>query len=128
MKKIVLIEDDADLFSLLKYNLEKEGFAVAGTQTGRGAIELCRRDCLFFSRLFLCSEASVELLRLLDRHRARPKRPMLDGPNGWFRRTESNPLKRGWSLNPRGILARLRVNACRDVTARLGWPNRRRFR
>jgi DNA-binding response OmpR family regulator len=44
MKKIVLIEDDADLFALVKYNLEKEGFAVAGSQTGRGAIELCRRE------------------------------------------------------------------------------------
>lgn len=40
MKKIVLIEDDTDLFALLKYNLEKEGFAFAGTQTGKGAIEL----------------------------------------------------------------------------------------
>ena len=28
MKKIVLIEDDSDLFALLKYNLEKEGFAI----------------------------------------------------------------------------------------------------
>ena len=27
MKKILLIEDDTDLFSLLKYNLEKEGFS-----------------------------------------------------------------------------------------------------
>jgi DNA-binding response OmpR family regulator len=44
MKKIVLIEDDADLFALLKYNLEKEGFALVGSQTGRGAIELCRRE------------------------------------------------------------------------------------
>jgi DNA-binding response OmpR family regulator len=44
MKKIVLIEDDADLFALVKYNLEKDGFAVAGSQTGRGAIELCRRE------------------------------------------------------------------------------------
>ena len=44
MKKIVLIEDDADLFALLKYNLEKEGFAMAGSQTGRGAIDLCRRE------------------------------------------------------------------------------------
>ena len=35
MKKILLIEDDADLFSLLKYNLEKEGFAMTGSQTGR---------------------------------------------------------------------------------------------
>jgi DNA-binding response OmpR family regulator len=43
MKKIVLIEDDADLLTLLKYNLEKEGFAVTGSQTGKGALELCRR-------------------------------------------------------------------------------------
>jgi DNA-binding response OmpR family regulator len=44
MKKIVLIEDDSDLFSLLKYNLEKEGFQLVGSQTGKGAIELCRRE------------------------------------------------------------------------------------
>jgi len=35
MKKILLIEDDADLFALLKYNLEKEGYALAGSQTAR---------------------------------------------------------------------------------------------
>ncbi|MDQ6663000.1 MAG: response regulator transcription factor [Acidobacteriota bacterium] len=44
MKKIVLIEDDADLYALLQYNLEKEGFGVAGSQTGKGALELCRRE------------------------------------------------------------------------------------
>jgi DNA-binding response OmpR family regulator len=44
MKKIVLIEDDADLFALLKYNLEKEGYALAGSQTGKRAIDLCRRE------------------------------------------------------------------------------------
>jgi DNA-binding response OmpR family regulator len=44
MKKILLIEDDADLFSLLKYNLEKEGFSLTGQQTGKGAIELCRQE------------------------------------------------------------------------------------
>lgn len=44
MKKIVLIEDDADLLALLKYNLEKEGFTLAGSQTGKGAVELCRRE------------------------------------------------------------------------------------
>jgi DNA-binding response OmpR family regulator len=44
MKKILLIEDDADLFALLKYNLEKEGFALVGTQTGKGALDLCRRE------------------------------------------------------------------------------------
>ena len=44
MRKIVLIEDDSDLYALLKYNLEKEGFAMAGAQTGKGAIDLCRRE------------------------------------------------------------------------------------
>jgi DNA-binding response OmpR family regulator len=43
MKKILLIEDDTDLFSLLRYNLEKEGFSMTGLQTGKGAIELCRQ-------------------------------------------------------------------------------------
>src|SRR5450432_120813 len=42
-KRILLIEDDGDLYSLLKYNLEKEGFSLAGSQTGRGALDLCRR-------------------------------------------------------------------------------------
>lgn len=44
MQKIVLIEDDADLFQLLKYNLEKEGFRFTGAQTGKGALELCRHE------------------------------------------------------------------------------------
>ena len=44
MKKIVLIEDDADLFSLIQYNLVKDGFAFAGSQTGKGAMELCLRE------------------------------------------------------------------------------------
>lgn len=44
MKKVLLIEDDADLYSLIQYNLEKEGFQFAGSQTGRGAIDLCRRE------------------------------------------------------------------------------------
>jgi len=43
-KKVVLIEDDTDLFQLLRYNLEKEGFLFAGTQTGKGAIEMFRRE------------------------------------------------------------------------------------
>ena len=43
MKKILLIEDDADLLSLLRYNLEKEGFSMTGLETGKGALELCRQ-------------------------------------------------------------------------------------
>src|SRR3954466_11300700 len=44
MRKIALIEDDSDLYALLKYNLEKEGFLLVGSQTGKGAIEMCRRE------------------------------------------------------------------------------------
>lgn len=44
MKKILLIEDDADLFSLIQYNLEKEGFQFVGSKTGKGALDLCRRE------------------------------------------------------------------------------------
>ena len=44
MKKIAVIEDDADLYSLLQYNLEKEGFIMVGSKTGKGALELCRRE------------------------------------------------------------------------------------
>jgi DNA-binding response OmpR family regulator len=44
MRKIALFEDDADLYALLKYNLEKEGFFLVGLQTGRGAVDLCRRE------------------------------------------------------------------------------------
>src|SRR6185436_11221564 len=43
MKKILIIEDDADLFSLLKYNITKEGFSLTGLQTGKGALEVCRQ-------------------------------------------------------------------------------------
>jgi DNA-binding response OmpR family regulator len=43
MKKILLIEDDADLFSLLKYNITKEGYTLTGSQTGKGALELCKQ-------------------------------------------------------------------------------------
>ena len=35
MKKIVLIEDDSDLCALLQYNLEKEGFQIAESKTGK---------------------------------------------------------------------------------------------
>jgi len=44
MKKIVLIEDDTDLYNLVQYNLDKEGFQVVGSQSGKGALDLCRRE------------------------------------------------------------------------------------
>lgn len=44
MPKIVVIEDDPDIFELLRYNLTSEGFSFAGAQTGANALELCRLE------------------------------------------------------------------------------------
>jgi len=43
MRKIVIIEDDADLIALLRYNLQKEGFKCVDAQTGKGALDICRQ-------------------------------------------------------------------------------------
>jgi DNA-binding response OmpR family regulator len=70
MKKIVLIEDDADLYSLIQYNLEKEGFTMAGSQTGRGAIELCRRERpdLIILDIMLPDSDGLEICRAIRNH------------------------------------------------------------
>ena len=44
MKKILVVEDDSDLLTLLQYNLEKEGFSAKTVATGRDAIRECRKE------------------------------------------------------------------------------------
>jgi two-component system phosphate regulon response regulator PhoB len=70
MKKIVLIEDDTDLYSLIQYNLEKEGFTMAGAQTGKGAIELCRRERpdLIILDIMLPDSDGLEICRAIRNH------------------------------------------------------------
>jgi DNA-binding response OmpR family regulator len=70
MRKIALIEDDADLYALVKYNLEKEGFAVIGAQTGRGVIELCRRERpdLILLDVMLPDSDGLELCKAFRQH------------------------------------------------------------
>ncbi|MGH9770504.1 MAG: response regulator, partial [Candidatus Acidiferrales bacterium] len=70
MKKIALVEDDPDLFALLKYNLEKEGFAVAGTQTGKGALDLCSREQpdLLLLDIMLPDSDGLEICRQVRAH------------------------------------------------------------
>lgn len=70
MKKILLIEDDADLYALIRYNLEKEGYAVAGSQTGKGAIELCRREkpSLVILDIMLPDADGLEICRAIRTH------------------------------------------------------------
>lgn len=70
MKKILLLEDDADLFALLKYNLEKEGFTFTGLQTGRGAVEFCRRERpdLILLDVMLPDSDGLDLCKMIRRH------------------------------------------------------------
>ncbi len=70
MKKIVLIEDDADLFTLIKYNLEKEGFTVAGAKTGSAALDLCRRERpdLLLLDIMLPDSDGLEICRKVRSH------------------------------------------------------------
>lgn len=70
MKKIALIEDDADLYSLLQYNLEKEGYAVVGAQTGKGAVELFRRERpdLIILDIMLPDSDGLEICRRVRAH------------------------------------------------------------
>ncbi len=70
MKKIVLIEDDADLYALLKYNLEKEGFALTGAHTGKGAVELCARERpdLIVLDIMLPDSDGLDICRRLRKH------------------------------------------------------------
>ena len=70
MKKILLIEDDSDLFTLLKYNLEKEGFNVVGAQTGKGALEFCRREKpgLILLDIMLPDSDGLEICRAIRNH------------------------------------------------------------
>ncbi len=70
MRKIVLIEDDADLFHLIQYNLTKEGFAFAGAQTGKGALDLCLREKpdLVILDIMLPDSDGLEICRAIRAH------------------------------------------------------------
>jgi len=70
MRKIALIEDDADLFALVKYNLEKEGFAFVGAQTGRGVVDLFRREKpdLILLDIMLPDSDGLEICKAIRQH------------------------------------------------------------
>jgi DNA-binding response OmpR family regulator len=70
MKTVALIEDDADLFALLKYNVEKEGFRFVGLQTGKGALDMCRRENpdVVILDIMLPESDGIEICRGLRTH------------------------------------------------------------
>jgi DNA-binding response OmpR family regulator len=78
-RKIAVIEDDADLLALLKYNLEREGFQVAGSDRGGGAIELCLRERpdLVLLDIMLPDADGLEICKLLRHHPQLARTPVI---------------------------------------------------
>src|SRR3954452_4327134 len=70
MRKIALIEDDADLYALVKYNLERDGFSVVGSQTGRGVMDLFRRERpdLILLDIMLPDSDGLEICKQIRQH------------------------------------------------------------
>jgi DNA-binding response OmpR family regulator len=69
-KKVVLIEDDADLYELIRYNLAKEGFQVSGSRTGKESVEICERSRpdLILLDVMLPDSDGFEICRKLKAH------------------------------------------------------------
>lgn len=70
MKKIALFEDDSDLYTLLQYNLDREGFKMVGSQTGKDAIDVCLREQpdLIILDIMLPDIDGLELCRRMRSH------------------------------------------------------------
>lgn len=70
MKTIALIEDDPDLQELLRYNLEREGYAFAGSKTGENAVEflLGVRPDLILLDIMLPGSDGLEICKKVRAH------------------------------------------------------------
>jgi len=78
-KKIVLVEDDVDLHALLKYNLEKEGFQIVGSHTGKGVVDLCVREKpdLIVLDIMLPDADGLDLCKRLRNHAELQATPLI---------------------------------------------------
>ena len=78
-KRVVLIEDDADLFELVRYNLSKEGYEVAGARTGKDSVKLCEsaRPDLILLDVMLPDSDGFEICRKLKAHHSLSEVPVI---------------------------------------------------
>ena len=79
MKKVLLIEDDPDLYELVKYNLQKAGFQFVGSNTGQGAIDLCSRERpdLILLDIMLPDSSGLEICERVRRHESLAAIPII---------------------------------------------------
>jgi DNA-binding response OmpR family regulator len=79
MKKVAVIEDDTDLLTLLKYNLEREPFRVVTASKGDGAVEWCLRERpdLILLDIMLPDCDGLQICKLLRQHRQLAATPIV---------------------------------------------------
>ncbi len=79
IKKILAVDDDADILTLVRYNLEKEGFKVSTAESGEEALEKARKDKsdLLILDLMLPGMNGLEVCRLLKSDSATRNMPVL---------------------------------------------------
>ncbi len=79
IKKILAVDDDADILTLVRYNLEKEGFKVFTAESGEEALEKARKSKpdLLILDLMLPGMNGLEVCRLLKSDSATRNMPVL---------------------------------------------------
>ncbi|MGH9657569.1 MAG: response regulator [Bryobacteraceae bacterium] len=79
MKKILLVEDDPDLTTIVRYNLENRGFSVVTSPTGSGILELCRRHRpdLVILDIMLPDADGLEICKVIRRDAAFGRIPVI---------------------------------------------------
>jgi two-component system phosphate regulon response regulator PhoB len=78
-KRLLLVEDEPDIAEVLRFNLEKAGFAVENARRGDSALEAIRKQApdLLVLDLMLPGLDGLELTRLLKRDPATAKVPIV---------------------------------------------------
>ena len=82
--KILVVDDEADIVRMLKYNLEKEGYEVATANNGRAAVEKAHaRPDLIVLDVMMPQMDGWEVIRQLKRTPDTASIPVLFlGPGG----------------------------------------------
>jgi DNA-binding response OmpR family regulator len=130
---ILIVEDDADIVELLRYNLDRDGFAVLATADGESGLALAaeRQPSLVLLDLMLPGMGGLEVCRLLKERQATRGIPIIM----LTAKGEESDIVLGLGLgaddyvtkpfSPRQLIARIRAVLRRGLLAVPGAPAER---